>query len=379
MANETPPFVSGTPLQPHVLQGPLLGLAGRDAPLPARQRVARAAVPAPPDALVPALLFLTQDLEPEIRKLAKESLASMPIEVLGPVVAAMKDPALVDAAARAMVRIPKAARAIALNAYSDDDTLRWMASAADTETVLSIGRNHVRALRYPAIIEAIYLNPLAPQSLVQDLFGLAVRSGVNLDHVPGFREAKAMLVGEEPADEEKGLSDAEFASAMLMAIGQGERAIQLVDSADGSAQAEREAGSLAALLSRMSVAQKIRIAMVGDAATRKLLIRDPKKMVAFAVLKSPRLTEGEITAFASNKALSEDILASIARNRQWTKDYATRKALVFNPKTPLSLSMQFLRTLSAKDMKDCSGSRDVNPNVARTAKRILTEASEKKG
>jgi len=379
MANETAPFVSGTPLQPHVLQGPLLGLAGRDAPLPARQRVARAALPAPPDVLVPALLFLTQDPEVEIRKLAKESLASMPIEVLGPVLAAMKEPGLFDAAARALVRTPKAARAIALNAGCADDTLRWMASAADPDTVQAIGRNHVRALRYPAIIEAIYLNPLAPQSLVQDLFDLAVRAAINLDHVPGFREAKAVLVGEEPADDEKGLSDAEFASAMLMAIGQGERAVQQVENADGTTTTEREAGSLAALLSKMSVAQKIRIAMVGDAATRKLLIRDPKKMVAFAVLKSPRLTEGEITAFASNKALSEDILASIARNRQWTKDYATRKALVFNPKTPLSLSMQFLRTLSAKDMKDCSGSRDVNPNVARTAKRILTEVNEKKG
>ncbi len=377
MTNESAPFVSGTQLQPHVLEGPLLGLAGRDAPLAARERVARAALAAPPDVLVPALLYLTQDLEPEIRKTAKESLAAMPIAVLGPVLAGMKEPALFDAAARALVRVPKAARALALNAGCADDTLRWLATAADADTVQAIGRNHVRALRYPAIIEAIYLNPLAPQSLVHDLFDLAVRAGTNLDHVPGFRETKAMLLGEEPADDEKGLSDAEFASAILMAIGQGERATQKVEVAEG-AVAEKEAGSLAALLSKMSVAQKIRIAMVGDASTRKLLIRDPKKMVAYAVLKSPRLTESEITAFAANKALSEDILASIARNRQWTKDYATRKALVFNPKTPLSLSMQFLRTLTQKDMKDCSGSRDVNPNVARTAKRILTELNERK-
>ena len=123
----------------------------------------------------------------------------------------------------------------------------------------------------------------------------------------------------------------------------------------------------------MSVSQKVRLAMVGDANVRKVLIRDPKKLVALAVLRSPRITEGEVTTFASNKTLSDELLTTICRNRNWVKDYATRKALVFNPKTPISFSMTFLRQLSPKDLKDASSSRDVSQTVARTAKRMLDD------
>lgn len=372
-------YVSGTAASVEVLQGPLRNLANRDAQLALRLRVARAAVPAAPDMLVPALLYLTQDLEVEVRKNARESLATMPADVLAPVLRQLADPALVDAAARALMQIEPLTNELLLNHHCADDTVRWLATTASPGLIDTIARNQVRLVRCPAIIEATYLNPLAPQSVVQGMFELAARSSLNLDHVPGFRETRAILMGEESDDGIKGLSDAEFSSAMLIAMGQGEMQALLSEKVTSDAPAEEGLrGNLASLIAKMSVAQKVRIAMVGDAMVRKLLIRDPKKIVAFAVLKSPRLTDGEIAVFAANKALSEDILASIARNRQWTKDYATRKALVFNPKTPLSLSLQFLRTLTQKDMKDCSGSRDVNQNIARAAKRMITAIQEGK-
>jgi hypothetical protein len=40
--------------------------------------------------------------------------------------------------------------------------------------------------------------------------------------------------------------------------------------------------------------------------------------------------------------------------------------------------MQFLRHLTAKDLKDCSNSRDVNGNIARAAKRLIAAGNEKK-
>jgi hypothetical protein len=379
-----PTFLSGTPAEPSSVQGPLANFIHRDAPLQARLRIAKAAVPAPPEVLVPALLVVSYDPEAEVKQAARESLLTMPADVLLPVLRGLQHEALLDAAARTLVRNAQAVRDIALNNASADDTIRWLAGSADRELADLIGRNQVRALRYPAIIEALYLNPLAPQGTVQGLVELAVRNQINLDHVPGFRETKALLLGEERDDGPAGLTESEFASAMLMAMGQGEWRAALGQTEPAAVAATGEDGeltdtrgkSLAALIGKMSVSQKVRIASVGDSAVRKLLIRDPKKLVAFAVLKSPRLTESEITSFAANKALSEDVLSAIARNRQWTKDYATRKALTFNPKTPLALSLQFLRTLNAKDMKECSQSRDVNPNIARAAKRILTEAED---
>ena len=59
---------------------------------------------------------------------------------------------------------------------------------------------------------------------------------------------------------------------------------------------EEEEGSTALwkLISKMNMAQKVRLAMVGDINARKLLIRDVKRSVYMTVLRSPRLTVKEI-------------------------------------------------------------------------------------
>ena len=367
----TPAFASGTPIDPTSLHTALQPLVARSAEQARRLRVAQGMLPVPPDALVPAQLYLTADPELPVRQAAKEALLAMPSDMLGPVLQAMQDITHLDTAARALYKSEMAAQATMLNSHTADDTVRWLAGVASKAVCDTIGRNQVRALRYPAIIEALYLNPAAAQGVIQGLLELAVHENLALDHMPGFREAKALVLGEEKEDE-KGLDDAEFASAMLMATRQGEQNLDPNAPVD-----EKRTSSLQALILKMSVSQKVRLAMVGDSSVRKLLVRDPKKLVSMAVLKSPRLTDGEVTSFAANKALPDDLLAQICRNRQWTKDYSTRKALVFNPKTPITFSMTFLRTLTAKDLKDCSTSREVNQTIARTAKRMVM--GDKKG
>ena len=146
----------------------------------------------------------------------------------------------------------------------------------------------------------------------------------------------------------------------------------------GAKEEEEEEGyqtrNLATLIGRMTVAQKIRLALVGDAGSRKLLIRDPKKMVALAVLKSARLTDGEIKAFCTNKALADEVISTIARRRAWTRDYRIRKALLMNPKTPVGFAMSFLRSMNKADIRMLAKSRDAPPVVARQAQRILSTA-----
>lgn len=361
------PFQSGAPLPIESLAAQLRPLSARTAPQQVRERIAKALVPAPPDVLVPALVFLCQDPEEAIRKSAQATIATMPDDVMLPLVQATTDPGVLDGLARVLHKTDEASRAIALNSATADDTIRYLAGVASTATCDIIARNQVRAMRYPAIVEAIYLNPRARHGVVQDLLDMAVRSALPLEHMPGFREAKALLLGEEKDDTVGGgLSDMEFASAMLMAIGQDGPAAPTEEAAE-----EKKVSTLQALIMRMNVSQKVRLASVGDGAVRKLLIRDPKKVVAFAVLRSPRLTEGEVTMFAGNKALAEDLIAMIARNRMWTKDYSTRRALVFNPKTPIQVSLNFLRTLSGKDVKEASMSRDINGTVQRAARRMI--------
>ena len=111
--------------------------------------------------------------------------------------------------------------------------------------------------------------------------------------------------------------------------------------------------------------------MLGDKAARKLLIRDPKKTVAQAVLTSPRLTYKEIGLYASDKSLDGEIISRIARERKWTKHYSVLLSLVQNPKTPTAKTLAFLKSLRRRDLQNLSRARDVPGPVRRSAKNMI--------
>ncbi len=375
--SELKPYISGTAMAIDELPERMQPFLAATSPVATRLRAAGGALPLSPDQLVPVLLFLSQDEDELVRKKAAIALQEMPPDLVHPVLTQLRSAAALDAAARVFRKHDQVARELAMHNTIADDTVRWLAGTASAEVCEAIGRNQVRALRSPAIIEALWLNPRAAQGVVQNLLELGVRQNLPLEHISGFREMKAILSGEDAdAPHEKGLNDSEFALAMAWATQSYEREHGSTTQAPTPEEAKTDddkTSTLQSLITKMSVSQKVRLAMVGDANVRKLLILDPKKLVALAVLRSPRVTEGEITNFAANKTLSEELLTTICRNRNWVKDYATRKALVFNPKTPLAFSMTFLRQLSPKDLKDASGSRDVNQTVARTAKRMISD------
>ncbi len=374
-------YVSGTAMALSELPERIQPYLAPTSPVATRLRAAAGTLPLPPDQLITVLLFLSQDSDELVQKKATAALLEMPADLTQPVLAHLTSPAGLDAAVRVFRRNDEIAIELGSNPKTADDTVRWLAGTASANVCDAIGRNHVRALRTPAIVEALWLNPKASQGVVQGLLELAVRQNLPLEHIAGFREVKAILSGEEKdAEHEKGLSDIEFSRAMAWATQSYEREYGSTTQplpGDNHKTEDDKTSTLQTLISKMSVSQKVRLAMVGDANVRKLLIRDPKKLVALAVLRSPRISEGEVTNFAGNKSLSEELLTVICRNRNWVKDYATRKALVFNPKTPITFAMTFLRQLSPKDLKDASGSRDVNQTVARTAKRMIADKADK--
>ena len=60
-------------------------------------------------------------------------------------------------------------------------------------------------------------------------------------------------------------------------------------------------------------------------------MRDPNRIVATAVLGSPRLTEAEIERFAGMKSVSDEVLRQIGNHRDWTKRYGVVANLVQEP------------------------------------------------
>lgn len=135
--------------------------------------------------------------------------------------------------------------------------------------------------------------------------------------------------------------------------------------------------SLLQKLQRMGFTDRIKAAMRGTREMRAILIRDPNKMIAAAVLSSPKLTEAEVEGFAKMASISEEILRVIGSNRAWLKNYGVVVALARNPKTPLGLSLNLLNRLNDRDASALSVDRNV-PDPLRQAARRKVVLGEKR-
>lgn len=140
-------------------------------------------------------------------------------------------------------------------------------------------------------------------------------------------------------------------------------------------QSAEQKAQTAKRISEMTVPEKVRAAMKGTREMRAVLVRDPNKMVASAVLSCPKLTEQEVEMFARMANVSEEILRTIGSTRAWVKNYGVLLGLTKNPKTPLAMSLTFLHRLNDRDLRGLSIDRNV-PEPLRIAARkkiVLTE------
>lgn len=135
---------------------------------------------------------------------------------------------------------------------------------------------------------------------------------------------------------------------------------------DTEAVQEPEFVNLFQQVQQMKVSEKIQLALKGNKEARALLLKDSNKQVILAVLNSPRLTEQEVESIAQSKNVSEDILRVVANNRNWMKNYGIIVGLVNNPKTPVGLSLGFIKNLKPKELNNLSKNKGV-PEVIRSS------------
>jgi hypothetical protein len=127
---------------------------------------------------------------------------------------------------------------------------------------------------------------------------------------------------------------------------------------------------------RMGMKDRVKMAMKGDREARNILIRDPNRIVAQAVIQNPRITEQEVEKIAAMRTVPEDVLRQIATNRQWARIYSIMHMLARNPRTPIANVMGILVRLQLRDLVALSKNRNVSDAVRRQALRI---ASTRKG
>lgn len=400
--------------------------ASHDAPPEKRLVLARALLPLPPEDLLTVLVFLTHD---PAEAVASEALASLEKVPWGVITAALGQHAhrgVTDWFARNHPRKDDLHSLIVANRGTADVTITFIAAKGKGQVLEQIAANQMRMQRCPDIVEALYYNPDTRMGTVSTVLENAVRLGIDLSQIPGYREIVESIFGREgvarilgasavepepaPAEPllppeavpppevepavaevaetdwdallaqegEEGLDEAAFA-AVLQGAAEEQAEEAKEGEADGTGEAdEQHSTSMFNQVAKMSIPQKVRMALLGSDQVRGILIRDNRRIIYLSVLKSPRVTDKEIAGYAKNKALNQEIIQTIAQNRDWTKLYSVKMSLVHNPKCPPIVALGFLRSLTPKDVKHISQSKDVPAYVARQAKQML-QTKEKSG
>ena len=149
------------------------------------------------------------------------------------------------------------------------------------------------------------------------------------------------------------------------------------DAGDGDVDDGGDGEKESRVLAGLPIADRLKLAVKGTREQRSQLIRDSNKIVATAVLSSPKLTEAEVEAFCKMGNVSEDVLRIIGTNRSWLKHYGVVLGLARNPKTPPALSMQMMHRLTEKDVKMLAVDRNVPEALRLSARRMLVKSKEK--
>lgn len=148
----------------------------------------------------------------------------------------------------------------------------------------------------------------------------------------------------------------------------------LVDVPSGEPAAVKPEEDDPKVLSSLPIVERMKLAMKGSREQRAQLVRDSNRMVATAVLSSPKLTDSEVETFVKMGNVSEDVLRIIGMNRNWLKNYGVMLGLVKNPKTPPGISMQLLHRLNEKDVKMIAVDRNVPEALRLVARKLMVKA-----
>jgi len=362
---------------------------GAKAPAPMKMMAARGMAPLPPADMAVALYQLSFSDDAVVREAAFKSAAELPDPILTAALGAALDARVLDFYGRRITQRTKLLPTLLLNKATHDETFRHLATLLGEAELEMIAKNEERLLRHPPIIAALYMNPKTRMSTAQRALELAVRNHVRVEGIPAFDEAaKAIQQSGAPTAEQAAKDDAAFAQATEVGVDQA-AGLQLmaVDENEAAAQAEAEAQTAEQLaesteaeveekkqkISDLSPAGKIRLATLGNAFARAVLIRDTNRQVAMAAIRSPGVTDMEAMRYASNRGLDDDIIRYIANQRSWVRLNGIKVALVNNPKCPLPVAMRFLPHLNVRDLKALARSKGIPSALCTAAKQMLAQ------
>ncbi len=348
---------------------------------------AKGMVPLKPEDLLVALFFLSFDPLPEVQEAANKAIHELPVALASSTVPKIEAPDVLDFYAKAGLPDEVVERIITSKRVSDE-TLMHVGRTGGRMLVDIVSQNQERLIDNPKITTALLENPKMDIDIRARVIEFRhIFLGIKDDRPPA-PAAKTATLAEAGDDvemlelDDDAISEAKPGSEEFVDMDFPEEFTSEPESPEGE-EKEKEVDlmelaktNIYAAIAKMNIAQKMRLASLGNKSCRALLVRDPNRLVSMSVMKNPQLTETEIEAFAGDKNVDPFVLGSIGLSKSYSKAYGVRLALVNNPKAPLDIGMKFLNTLMPSDQKDVSKNKNASAAIRGAAKRILQMREE---
>lgn len=366
------------PITPDFLPPNMIKHVDPKAPVPLRMMAARALVPLSPADMLSVLFMLTYDPDQGVRDQVQQTASTLPDRTAA---SGFRDEEVHPPALGFFLRIygqnDTYAEMLILNGNTPDDAVAAVAEGCSKRTAEIIGQNQLRLLRHDAIIRQLAKNPNAAGALIDGVCDFAVRSGMNLPDVPQMQEARVRLFGPEVVAAPP-VPEGPTADELMSEFGMSDGTGAATETESATPMEEAKKLSLSKRIMSMNVSEKIKLATKGNKEARGILMRDSNKLVSVAVIRSPRITDGEVLGQAQSKTCIDDVLRVIYNNREWLRKYAIKLALVKNPKVPQGVAMRLINTLHEHDVKSLAKDKNVPGSVQMLAKKQMEKKNAPK-
>jgi hypothetical protein len=328
------------------------------APAPVRSAIAKGTLPLPPATLIEALDLLGDDPDAAVAASAVQSLERLPPAVVRGVASSpASPPALLERIARRFPGREEVALDLARNPALPDAALAFIATLPFAAVLEVVGRNAVRLERAPELVAALLANAATPLTVVQ----------LWQEHEERRRSAADAALAPAAIEEEE--VPREFHEVL---VEEAEEEAAKAPAEEGAEALNARQLSIYQILKKMTMGQKVALAVKGNREVRNILIRDNNRMLCLKVLENPRIADGDIEAYAKSTNVSEDVLRGIANTKEWIKKYPILKGLVFNPKTPIGVTLDLLKRITFKDLEGLAKNRNVPETLRSSARRLYT-------
>ena len=331
----------------------------------------------PADALT-VLAILSEGADEELATIALATLGKIPAPLLNGALAGDLPPGVLGLLAPRYAFDAAVMEKLLQHAAMPPQAVVEIATLASESVAELIATNEERLIAHPQIIEKLYMNKSTRMSTADRVLELAVRNNIELPGIPAYKEAAAAIGQEliaEPSPE-RNPDDILFheteQAANAAPIDATVEDTHRLDEETGNEVLEDKFLPLYARLGRMTIPQRIRRAMLGTAAERLLLVRDTNRLVAQAAIKSPALQESEVMRISMSRNVGEDVLRTIALDREWTRSHQIKFNLVSNPRTPFAFASKLLLYLREHELKLLAKSKNVSSAVSKSAKQQLS-------